>query len=145
MYLWNHWFSKIPLKKFDRFLPWKLIQNRYVILSPSQSCLENKQNKSHVPSLWKLPGQKSVKFFLWYFGKLMISLIHYDIIWPLGLEMANPFWERFKTISNMANLIPTSFQLTCSQIVLDLSLTCVLPDWSRLVQKGTSINDVRRF
>ena len=98
--------------------------------------LENKQNKSHVPSLWKLPGQKSVKFFLWYFGKLMISLIHYDIIWPLGLEMANPFWERFKTISNMANLIPTSFQLTCSQIVLDLSLTCVLPDWSRLVQIG---------
>ena len=98
--------------------------------------LENKQNKSHVPSLWKLPGQKSVKFFLWYFGKLMISLIHYDIIWPLGLEMANPFWERFKTISNMANLIPTSFQLTCSQIVLDLSLTCVLPDWSRLVQNG---------
>ena len=34
MYLWNHWFSKIPPKKFDRFLLWKFIQTRYAIHSP---------------------------------------------------------------------------------------------------------------
>ena len=34
MYLWNHWFSKIPPKKFDRFLPWKVIQTRLSMHSP---------------------------------------------------------------------------------------------------------------
>ena len=42
-------FSKIPSKKFDRFLSWNFIQTRYVMQSPDLSCLENNQNKSHVP------------------------------------------------------------------------------------------------
>ena len=29
-YLWIHQFSKIPQKKFDRFLPWKFIQTKYI-------------------------------------------------------------------------------------------------------------------
>ena len=37
----------------------------------------------NIPSLNKLSGQKFIKFFLWYFGKLMISWIHSDFIWPL--------------------------------------------------------------
>ena len=34
-----------------------------------------------------LSGQKSIKKFWWYFGKLMISKIHSDIIWPLGVYL----------------------------------------------------------
>ena len=38
--------------------------------------------------IWRIPalkyiGQKSFKFFGSYFGKLMISYIHSDLIWPL--------------------------------------------------------------
>ena len=37
----------------------------------------------NIPSLNKLSGQKSIKFFGWYFGKSMISLLYSDFIRPL--------------------------------------------------------------
>ena len=50
----------------------------------------------NIPSLNKYSGQKSIKFFWWYFEKAMISWIHSDFIWPLVVQIVERFIELIK-------------------------------------------------
>ena len=56
--------SKKRPEKFEGFLPWEFLQ--YI-------------------------GRKSFKFFGSFFGKLMISYIHSDLIWPLSAYCPNKY------------------------------------------------------
>ena len=73
---------KIATEKFEGFLPWKVSSTRYlwlVLIILKATLIRWVHN---IPSLNNLSGQKSFKFFGCYFGKSMISFIHYDLIWP---------------------------------------------------------------
>ena len=73
-YLWIHQFSKIPQKKFDRFLPWKFIQTKYIgILCTHLSRFALRIIKTNHMSCTLsliLTGQKSIKKFSVVFWKL---------------------------------------------------------------------------
>ena len=72
MYLWILCFSKLPPNKFGRFLPRKLIQARCMLCTHLSRVGLRIIKTNH--SLQNLPGQKSKKFFWWYFGKINDSI-----------------------------------------------------------------------
>ena len=83
MYLWNHWFPKYHQKNLidfcsERFyrlgtcdLLWLFLKRPY-----SAECITN--------LVWINFQGRNLSNFLVDFGKLMISLMHSDFIWPIG-------------------------------------------------------------
>ena len=86
-------------------------------------------------SALKYIGQKSFKFFRWYFGKLMNSYIHSDLIWPLVCKLANSgIFSNFQRQGGMAwslqflvylRTLSLNFQKATSKIEVIQSLPCL--------------------
>ena len=64
--------------KKSTYIKVRLSQNEYIKSSVFQK-YQLKNLKDICPEVQYI-GQKSFKFFGWYFGKLMISCIHSDLI-----------------------------------------------------------------
>ena len=126
----------------------RLSQNEYI----KSLIFQNMNRKIWRISAQEYIGQKSFKNFGSYFGKLMISYIHSDLIWPLGglvnylstlisvflylsclilpLTLDNPIFLWYWTLSRLNVIIKkcTWVQMCAQSKVMIFKLAVRLPD-----------------